>query len=58
MKNYTLEQIEMAIFNHDNCGETSEESHKKRCSEWRSIKNYLTEHEDEEMANEKINTKK
>lgn len=37
----------MAIFNHDNCGERSEESRKKRCSVWRSIKTYLTEHEND-----------
>ena len=47
MKKYSLEEIKLAIMNHDFCGERSEESTKKRTSVWRSVKTFLLDHEKE-----------
>ena len=52
MKKYSLEDIKLAIFNHDYCGERSEESHKKRQSVWRSVKSYLLDHTEESEKKE------
>ena len=47
MKKYSLDEIKLAIINHDFCGERTEENTKKRSSIWRSIKNYLIDHEND-----------